>query len=402
MNVTDKIEQALKTLKNGGLIMIADDKNRESEGDLMGLGQLVSAENVNFMVQHARGLLCVPMASEVGQRLDLEPMVVHNTERFGTAFTKSVDHQTTTTGISAFDRAKTIQALADPQSQNKDFVQPGHIFPLIAKDGGIFERRGHTEAAVDLAKLAGAQPVAYICEILKSDGHMARYENLKARSKKWQIPLITIEELTTYRKSHQDTADLPKVQLPTAYGDFELQAYVTADGQQDLILSKGDLTKEEAPLIRVHSECLTGEVFGSHRCDCGEQLHQAMRTIQDRGCGAIIYLRQEGRGIGLLNKLRAYHLQEQGLDTYEANEALGFPADARHYEDAAEILQALHLKQIQLLTNNPDKIDALTKAGIQVVRRVPLETTVYPENKRYLLTKKVKFHHKLTLTEASK
>lgn len=402
MNVTDKIEQALKTLKNGGLIMIADDKNRESEGDLMGLGQLVSAENVNFMVQHARGLLCVPMASEVGQRLDLEPMVVHNTERFGTAFTKSVDHQTTTTGISAFDRAKTIQALADPQSQNKDFVQPGHIFPLIAKDGGIFERRGHTEAAVDLAKLAGAQPVAYICEILKSDGHMARYENLKARSKKWQIPLITIEELTTYRKSHQDTADLPKVQLPTAYGDFELQAYVTADGQQDLILSKGDLTKEEAPLIRVHSECLTGEVFGSHRCDCGEQLHQAMRTIQDRGCGAIIYLRQEGRGIGLLNKLRAYHLQEQGLDTYEANEALGFPADARHYEDAAEILQALHLNQIQLLTNNPDKIDALTKAGIQVVRRVPLETTVYPENKRYLLTKKVKFHHKLTLTEASK
>lgn len=402
MNVTDKIEQALRTLKNGGLIMIADDDSREAEGDLMGLGQLVSAENVNFMVQHARGLLCVPMAKKVGQHLNLKPMVTHNTERYGTAFTQSVDHQSTSTGISAFDRAKTIQALADAQSHGTDFDQPGHIFPLIAKDDGIFERRGHTEAAVDLAKLAGAYPVAYICEILKSDGHMARYQNLAARSKKWQIPLITIEELTLYRQSLETSAELPTVQLPTAYGDFQLRPYVEANGQQDLILFKGDLSKDEAPLIRIHSECLTGEVFGSHRCDCGEQLHQAMKMIQAHGSGAILYLRQEGRGIGLLNKLRAYQLQEQGLDTYEANEALGFPADARHYEVVAEILKQLNLTQIKLLTNNPDKIDALTKSGIQVAQRVPLETTVYPENKSYLLTKKVKFHHQLTLTGDAK
>lgn len=401
MSVEQKIEQAIATLKAGKLIIIADDANREAEGDLVGLGQFVTPENVNFMTQHARGLLCVPMAQKIATRLDLSLMVSKNTERFGTAFTVSVDHQSTSTGISAFDRSATIKALADPNSHGTDFERPGHIFPLIAKEDGVFDRRGHTEAAIDLAKIAQVEPVAYICEVMQENGHMARLAQLTALAQQWNLPLITIEELTEYRQilAQKKTKISPEVvvDLPTAYGNFRLQMFTEINGKQDLVLIKGHPEQEAAPLVRVHSECLTGEVFGSHRCDCGEQLHKAMKMIEAHGSGAVIYLRQEGRGIGLLNKLRAYRLQEQGLDTYEANERLGFAPDERTYEAAAEILAHLGISRIQLLTNNPDKVQSLRGAGIEIQKRIPLETAVYQENHDYLVTKKIKFHHQLML-----
>ncbi|MFD1670613.1 GTP cyclohydrolase II [Agrilactobacillus yilanensis] len=403
MTITEKIKQAITALKAGQLIIVADDANREAEGDLVGFGSFASPENVNFMTQHARGLLCAPIGREIAKKLDLLPMVTHNTERYGTAFTVSVDHKTTSTGISAFDRAKTIQALAAADSQATDFERPGHIFPLIAEDDGVLKRRGHTEAAIDLTRIAKVTPVAYICEIMKADGHMARYQNLQQLAKDWDLPLITIEEITAYRQLLQtNTQASPvteqvEVKLPTAQGDFKLRLYTEADGTEDLVLIKGEPWQVKAPFVRVHSECLTGEVFESHRCDCGEQLDKAMAMIEEQGAGAIIYLRQEGRGIGLLNKLKAYALQEQGLDTYEANERLGFAPDARDYSVAAEILDQLGLSKIQLLTNNPDKIKALEAHGIEVVKRIPLETTVYAENYGYLTTKKNKFHHQLVL-----
>lgn len=388
------ITEAIKTLKKGGLIIVADDEDRESEGDLVGLAEYVTPEAVNFMIKFGRGLICAPISKKIAQHLSLEEMTTHNTDAFGTAFTISVDHKHTKTGISAFDRATSIQALADPHSKSSDFLRPGHIFPLISVDGGTLIRRGHTEAAIDLAKLANSMEAAYICEILKEDGTMARMKDLTRLSKEWQLPLITIEELVNFLEESSHIT----VNLPTDYGDFKLTIYEDGEKLEHLLLTKGDIHNSQSPtLVRVHSECLTGDVFGSHRCDCGEQLHEAMRMIAEEGTGAILYLRQEGRGIGLRNKLKAYQLQEQGFDTYEANIELGFAPDERDYHFAADILKSIGATSIRLLTNNPDKVTELQKDGITIVERVPIETFPQKENQAYLKTKKDKFNHYLSV-----
>lgn len=391
------IEAAITALKQGQLIIVADDEDREAEGDLVGLSSKATAETINFMTKHARGLICAPVSEQIAKNLNLWEMTSENTDEYQTAFTISVDHKETTTGISAFERAKTIRELANRNSQADDFNRPGHIFPLIAKDGGVLERRGHTEAAIDLAKLAGDSEAAYICEILKDDGEMARLQDLRKLAEEWNMPLVTIEELADYLAYSSIHANA-KVKLPTKHGDFDLSLYRDKEGKDQLVLSMGEIKDNEEPvLVGVHSECLTGDIFGSHRCDCGEQLERAMQMIADAGCGAILYLRQEGRGIGLLNKLKTYELQEQGADTYEANVSLGFLPDERHYDIAAWLLKKEGISKIRLLTNNPDKVSELQQYGIEVAQRVPLETTVYHENKHYLKIKKDKFHHLLSV-----
>ncbi|WP_137630226.1 GTP cyclohydrolase II [Secundilactobacillus hailunensis] len=393
--LTQKIEAAIKTLKQGNLIIVADSLNREAEGDMVGLAEYVSPTTVNTMVTKARGLLCAPMSATVAQRLGLKPMVTDATDAFGTAFTISTDARTTSTGISAYDRATTIAALAQTGSQFADFYHPGHVFPLIARDNGVLERDGHTEAAVDLAKLSGSQPVAYICEILKKDGTMARRKDLKAYAEGTQTPMITIPELQQYRQLKM-IQTITEVNLPTKYGNFKLKAFKTSvDSEPTLLITKGNIQGNEPLLLRLHSECLTGDVFGSKRCDCGAQLAESLKRIEQAGRGAVLYLRQEGRGIGLANKLKAYELQEQGLDTVEANLHLGLPADDRNYGLAATILRQEGVKTVNLMTNNPDKIQQLEHHGIQVNQRIALETGLTPENKAYLTTKKNKFHHLL-------
>ncbi|MHA3065900.1 GTP cyclohydrolase II [Lacticaseibacillus saniviri] len=397
-DVTTHIERALAQLKRGGLVIVTDSDQREAEGDMVGLAEAVTPAAVNTMVTHARGLLCVPMTETIADQLGIAPMVSHATDAFGTAFTVSVDAKTTTTGISAFDRARTIQQLANVQATAADFYHPGHVFPLIAKPHGVLQRAGHTEAAVDLAKLAGMRPVAYITEILKKDGTMSRRKDLKPFAEGMQLPMITIEEIKQYRWMHAIDAEqsMTKVHLPTKYGDFMLESFATADQEAPtLLITKGELQPDEPLLLRVHSECLTGDVFGSLRCDCGEQLERAMQLIEAEGHGAILYLRQEGRGIGLANKLRAYQLQEQGLDTVEANVKLGFAPDARDYGLVAAILHQKHIQQVRLMTNNPDKIDQLTALGIDVIERVPLEVPANAVDAAYLATKKHKMQHLL-------
>lgn len=393
--LTQKIEAAVEALQRGKLIIVADSLDREAEGDMVGLAEYVSPENVNTMVTKARGLLCVPMSAAVAQRLGLKPMVTDATDAYGTAFTVSTDARTTTTGISAYDRAATIGALAKPDSRFADFYHPGHIFPLIARDNGVLERDGHTEAAVDLARLAGSQPVAYICEILKKDGTMARRKDLKAYAEGTQTPLITIEELQQYRQV-KTIEMVANVALPTRYGTFKMKALKTSeDGEPTLLITKGNIHGAAPLLLRLHSECLTGDVFGSKRCDCGAQLAESLKRIEQAGRGAVLYLRQEGRGIGLVNKLKAYELQEQGLDTVEANLHLGLPADDRNYGLAAAILRQEGVTTVNLMTNNPDKIKQLEQYGIRVNQRIPLETGLTQENEAYLKTKKNKFHHLL-------
>ena len=387
-----KIQDALAHLKDGGLVIVMDDEDREAEGDMVGLAGRATPQKVNFMTKYARGLMCVPMAPEVAQRLQLQQMTADNTDPFGTAFTISVDHKSTTTGISAFDRWRTITHLADPSAKNADFYKPGHIFPLVAKKGGVLERNGHTEAAIDLAKLAGEAPVAYICEILKSNGEMARAKELHEIADEYSLPIITIKELQEYRKS-EVSRPVEEVKLPTEYGDFKLRRFAG----DNLALIKGDIRGDEPVMVRLHSECFTGDVLGSLRCDCGPQLHEAMRRIEKHGRGIVLYLRQEGRGIGLRNKLKAYRLQEQGFDTVEANTHLGFKADERHYAMAAQILKELRVRKIDLLTNNPDKIDQLRLDGIEINRRLPLEIAPNLHDQNYLTTKKQKFHHLLNL-----
>lgn len=387
-----KIQSAIDHLKKGGLVIVMDDLDREAEGDLIGLAGKATPEKVNFMTKYARGLMCVPMAPAVAKRLALPQMTADNTDPFGTAFTISVDHKSTTTGISAFDRWRTISHLADPKAQNKDFYKPGHIFPLVAKENGVLERNGHTEAAVDLAKLAGEEPVAYICEILKSNGEMARSKELHEKAAEFSLPIITIKDLQEYRRN-MVSQPVEEVHLPSEYGDFQLRHFAG----DNLALVKGDISGEEPVMVRLHSECFTGDVLGSLRCDCGPQLHAAMRQINTAGRGVVLYLRQEGRGIGLENKLRAYHLQEHGYDTVEANEKLGFKADERQYRVAAKILRQLGIKRIDLLTNNPDKINQLEAAGITVHGRLPLEIRPNKYDRQYLVTKKKKFHHLLDL-----
>lgn len=387
-----KIQAAIDHLKKGGLVIVMDDLDREAEGDMIGLASKATPEKVNFMTKYARGLMCVPMAPAVAERLALPQMTADNTDPFGTAFTISVDHKSTTTGISAFDRWRTITHLADPQATNADFYKPGHIFPLVAKENGVLERNGHTEAAVDLAKLAGEKPVAYICEILKANGEMARSKELHEKAAEFSLPIITIKGLQEYRRSRV-SQPTEEVHLPSEYGDFRLHHFAG----DNLALIKGDVSGDKPVLVRLHSECFTGDVFGSLRCDCGPQLHEAMQRINAVGRGVILYLRQEGRGIGLENKLRAYHLQEEGYDTVEANTALGFKPDERQYKVAAQILRQLGITKIDLLTNNPDKIDQLTAAGITVHDRLPLEIRANKYDRRYLVTKKNKFHHLLDL-----
>ncbi|SFR65551.1 3,4-dihydroxy 2-butanone 4-phosphate synthase / GTP cyclohydrolase II [Streptococcus equinus] len=385
------VEKALFDLRAGKLIIVVDDDDREAEGDLVGLAELASPENVNFMTKHARGLICAPVSEEIANRLELIPMSEENTDAHGTAFTISVDHKETSTGISAFDRAKTIQELASISSKASDFHRPGHMFPLVGRSGGVLERRGHTEASLDLARLAGVREAAYICEILKDDGTMARKVDLHDFASKWNLTMIEVGDIARY-VSFQDS---PKVKLPSSYGDFDLQLFEDEEKREHVLLSKGDLTTDEPLLLRLHSECLTGDIFGSLRCDCGEQLHAAMEKIDQVGRGAILYLRQEGRGIGLKNKLKAYQLQEEGLDTYEANLELGFAPDERDYQIAADILSFLDIKQVKLLTNNPDKLEQLEMAGIEIVERLPLQMPAHQENKAYLQTKQEKFHHLL-------
>lgn len=391
----NKIAQAVNWLKEGGLIIIADDENRESEGDLVGLADFVTDKSVNFMTKYGRGLICAPVSKQIAKRLELPHMVTNNSDSYGTAFTISVDYRQTSTGISASDRAITINKLADINSVKSDFHRPGHIFPLIAKEGGVLERRGHTEAAIDLAKLAGGTEVAYICEILKEDGTMARLPDLKILAEKWDIPLITVEELANYLSHSSNNLT---VDLPTRYGHFNLTLYEDEGDKNHLLISKGDIEDSKDPvLVRLHSECQTGDIFGSCRCDCGKQLEQSLKQIEAAGQGAVLYLRQEGRGIGLKNKLRAYQLQEQGVDTFDANILLGFKSDERDYYFAAKILNTLGINKIKLMTNNPDKVQAIEDAGIHVVERIPLETKPVKENINYLKTKKTKFNHYLSV-----
>lgn len=390
----NKIDKAIKHLQQGGLIIVADDEDRESEGDLVGLAEYATPETINFMTKFGRGLICAPISKSLATRFHLTEMIENNTDPYRTAFTISIDHKNTSTGISAGDRAETIRQLANFNTSCDDFLRPGHIFPLIAKEGGVLERRGHTEAAVDLAKLSDGYEAAYICEILKEDGTMARLDELKKLAEKWELPLITVEDLTAYLLKDEAI----KVQLPTEFGDFNLTLFEDAAKKEHLLLSKGNIQDAQKPLlVRVHSECLTGDIFQSHRCDCGAQLQRSMELIHAEGVGAILYLRQEGRGIGLKNKLLAYQLQEKGMDTYDANIALGFAPDERDYTFSAEILKSLGIYNIRLLTNNPEKVSSLEKSGVKVVEQIPLQISPLKENINYLKTKQEKFNHRLSL-----
>ena len=391
------IEEGLEALKNGGLVLVTDDPDRENEGDLICAAQFATTENVNFMATYGKGLICMPMTEEYVKKLQIPQMVSQNTDNHETAFTVSIDHVSTTTGISAAERSVTAMKCAEEGTKPEDFRRPGHMFPLLAKKNGVLERNGHTEATVDLLRLAGLKTCGLCCEIMREDGTMMRTSELAQMAEKWKIPFLTIKDLQDYRKRHEKLVEqVTKTDMPTRYGHFTAYGYINKlNGEHHVALVKGELGEGENLLCRVHSECLTGDTFGSLRCDCGQQLHAAMRQIEEEGRGILLYMRQEGRGIGLINKLRAYELQEQGMDTLEANLALGFKGDEREYYIGAQILRDLGAKTLRLLTNNPDKVYQLQDFGMEILERVPIQAPANPHDIRYLRTKQNRMGHLL-------